>query len=177
MTTATAEIRDAREYTVNMRDESGGDDQRTITVAPGIEAEQDAQAMREAREETESWVREGDYGDEGASVNAWFTLEDESSVWPDESVEVEIEPNHRALIKAVMGEDGCGLDPDDHDWTAEGEGGLDENPGVWSTGGTTMLFRTHCATCGLQRREVSTGSQRNPGDHDSIEYFAPESND
>lgn len=173
--TSTIEIRDAREYTVNMRDESGGQEERTITVGPGTEAEQDAQAMREAQEETESWVRECDeYGDEGASVRAWFALEDDESEWPEKSIEVEIEPNHEALIRAAMGDEGCGLNPDDHDWTAEGEGGLTENPGVWAGSGTSMTFRTHCTTCGLQRREVSTGSQRNPGEHDTVEYFAPE---
>lgn len=174
MTTATTELRDAREYTVNFRDESGGQEERTIHVAPGTEAEQDAEALREAREEAESWVREGNYGDEGASVRAWFALEDEDSEWPETPIEVEIDANHKTLIRAAMGNEGCGLDPDDHDWTSEDEGGLDENPGVWSTGGTTMVFRAHCATCGLQRREVSTGSQRNPGDHDTVEYFAPE---
>jgi hypothetical protein len=71
-----------------------------------------------------------------------------------------------------MGNAGCGDSPDDHDWTAEGEGGCDENPGVWSTGGTSMMFRTHCRACGLRRTEHTTGYQRNPGDHDTVEYEA-----
>lgn len=173
--TATTEIREAREYTVNYREECGGSDSETFTVDAGTEATQDATAKRQAQTLTEEWVRSGEYGDEGASVSAWFILEDEESVWQEESITVEIEPNHSSLIRDVMGDEGCGNNPDDHDWTSEGEGGCTENPGVWSVGGTTLVFRSHCSTCGLQRREVSLGSQRNPGDHDTVEYFAPES--
>jgi len=73
-------------------------------------------------------------------------------------------------IRAAMGDAGCGDDPDDHDWTSEGEGGLDENPGVWSTGGTSMVYHSHCRRCGLRRIEHSHGAQRNPGEGDSVEY-------
>lgn len=59
---------------------------------------------------------------------------------------------------------------DEHDWTSEGEGGLSENPGVWSIGGTRMLFRTHCRHCGMKRTKVSVGAQHNPGEHDTTEY-------
>lgn len=84
----------------------------------------------------------------------------------------EIESDHEALIHAVMGDDGCGDDPDAHDWTSEGEGGCEENPGCWSTGGTKMVFQSHCRQCGLHRTEHHMGSQRNPGECDSTEYSA-----
>src|SRR5690606_24674413 len=84
---------------------------------------------------------------------------------------VEIEPLHDVLIsRACCGHEYCGNDPDDHDWTSEGEGGCDQNPGVWSTGGTSMTFCTHCRRCGLMRREVVYGSQRNPGQADTVSY-------
>ena len=59
---------------------------------------------------------------------------------------------------------------DEHDWTSEGEGGCAENPGVWSTGGTGLTFRSHCRACGLKRVEHHTGAQRNPGECDTTTY-------
>lgn len=63
---------------------------------------------------------------------------------------------------------------DEHDWTAEYEGGCTENPGVWSLGGTAMLFTSHCRHCGMKRTERTTGSQRNPGECDTTEYSDPD---
>ena len=59
---------------------------------------------------------------------------------------------------------------DGHDWTSEGEGGCDENPGVWSTGGTAMVFYAHCRNCRMRRVRHTTGSQRNPGECDTTRY-------
>ena len=59
---------------------------------------------------------------------------------------------------------------DEHDWTNEGEGGCDSNPGVWSTGGTGLNFHSHCRKCGLKRVIHHTGSQRNPGECDTTTY-------
>ena len=58
----------------------------------------------------------------------------------------------------------------DHEWTSEGEGGCDENPGVWSLGGTTIQTREHCEHCGVTRITISHGSQRNPGESDTVRY-------
>lgn len=63
---------------------------------------------------------------------------------------------------------------DEHDWTSEFEGGCTENPGVWSTGGTSMLFVSHCRNCGMKRTGKTTGSQRNPGECDTTEYSDPD---
>lgn len=63
---------------------------------------------------------------------------------------------------------------DAHDWTSEYEGGCTENPGVWSTGGTSMLFVSHCRHCGMERREHRTGPQHNPGECDTAQYSDPD---
>jgi len=57
-----------------------------------------------------------------------------------------------------------------HSWSSEGEGGCSDNPGVWSLGGTTIHTSEHCELCGLCRKVTSYGSQRNPGQCDSVTY-------
>lgn len=61
--------------------------------------------------------------------------------------------------------DGPG-DDGGHDWRAPHAlvGGIRENPGVWSCGGTAMRYETVCACCGRYRTEVRAGSNRNPGE-------------
>lgn len=78
--------------------------------------------------------------------------------------------DHSVAIRKAIGESDCGENPDDHDWTSEGEGGLKENPGVWASGGTSMQIKSHCRKCCLHRTQYHTGSQRNPGEGDSVEY-------
>lgn len=145
----------------------------------GYSEEMDADDMDEAIEMAEELARGGEYGDEGASVSVWVTEYDATGEETDRrSLSVDIEPNHESLIRAATQHDSgrsCGDSPDDHDWTSQGEGGCDENPGVWSTGGTSMLFASHCRICGLHRREHWCGSQRNPGEHDTTEYEMPPS--
>jgi hypothetical protein len=55
-------------------------------------------------------------------------------------------------------------DGGEHEWQADYDvvGGIRENPGVWSLGGTAMSFATCCAKCGCYRQEHSPGCQRNP---------------
>jgi hypothetical protein len=61
-----------------------------------------------------------------------------------------------------------------HRWTADGTGGCDSNPGVWSTGGTSYRFAARCVLCGCGRSETHHGSQRNPGECDSVSYETSE---
>jgi hypothetical protein len=63
---------------------------------------------------------------------------------------------------------------DDHEWTSEFEGGLRENPGVWSLGGTRMLFISRCRHCGMEHKQYTIGAQANPGECDTNEYSAPD---
>lgn len=149
-------------YNLTMRDSQTND-------TKVIEADTLEDAREQADAETEAWIEDGEWGSDGASIGAWWTLSDEDGDEIDTgSVTVDIEPDHDALISAAGGDTDC-----DHDWSAEGEGGLSENPGVWSTGGTAMVFHAHCRSCGLHRKERSTGSQRNPGEHDTVEYEQP----
>lgn len=151
-------------YTLHMRDEGGSTETATI------EADALAGAVAQVDAECRSWVEDGSWGDDGASVQVWWTLHDDAGdEVADGSSEVEIEPTHDALIRDAGGDTAC-----EHEWTAEGEGGCRENPGVWSVGGTAMTFRAHCRLCGLIRIERSTGSQRNPGEHDTVQYQQPE---
>jgi hypothetical protein len=64
-----------------------------------------------------------------------------------------------------------------HKWTFEGEGGCDENPGVWSMGGTMLVFYSRCLFCGITREEVMYGSQRDPYQCDTISYGYDEDDD
>ena len=62
----------------------------------------------------------------------------------------------------------------EHEWTSEHEGGCSENPGVWGTGGTSLVISARCRHCGMQRTEHHTGSQRNPGECDTTNYSDPD---
>lgn len=150
-------------YYLALREECGGDEIHTL---------QDKPTDNEIEEICQEWLKEGEWGDEGARPTAsWWLYDSKDNEIDSGSIEVDIEPNHERLIEqAAYTDDICGTDPDDHDWTSEGEGGCDENPGVWSVGGTSMVFKSHCRKCGLHRTECSTGSQRNPGEHDTVEY-------
>jgi hypothetical protein len=146
-------------YYLLMRDDGGAEE----TV------ELDTDDLDVIEQECRDWAEGGDWGDDGASVSVYWRLTDEDGEEINTcGVTVEIEPNHDALIRAG-GDIRC-----DHEWTREGEGGCDENPGVWSTGGTSMMFRSHCVHCGLIRTEHITGSQRNPGEHDTVTYELPD---
>jgi hypothetical protein len=149
-------------YTLEMRDDSG--------ATEDVEFDDENEARSGIASECQEWVEGGEWGDNGAAISVYWTLYEDGDEIDSGFETVDIEPNHDALIKAAGGDTDC-----DHDWTSEGEGGLDENPGVWSTGGTSMTFRSHCRTCGLKRTEHHTGSQRNPGEHDTVEYEQPDS--
>lgn len=157
-------------YTLLLRDE-GGAEHRVYIVSPD-----DGEAIEEARDtvqdEAEDWCDGCNWPEEGYSATVYWRLTDEGGAELERGyVAVEIEPDHEALISAATrGVPCCGLSPDDHDWTSDGEGGCDENPGVWSTGGTSMSISDHCRRCGLHRTVHSTGSQRNPGDCDTVAY-------
>lgn len=146
-------------YTMEMSEECGGRESAVIEAAT-LDL-----ARAEAEERLDAWVREGEWPGEGADVTARYVLYRNGAEVASEWIEVEIEPDHQRLMRAA------GADPEcEHSWTSEGEGGCDENPGVWSTGGTSLVVRRHCRHCGLRRTEHITGVQRNPGETDTVTY-------
>jgi hypothetical protein len=125
------------------------------------------------QEAAEDYVASGEWGDGGGSISVRVYRKgldacgDESRT-DGEVYEIDIEEDHAQKIRdAANGAEICGEDPDDHDWTGEGEGGLSENPGVWGHGGTAISISEHCRCCGLHRSELNRGSQRNPGEAES----------
>lgn len=73
--------------------------------------------------------------------------------------------------------EGGGEDEGGHAWVSPHElvGGCKENPGVFGGSGTSMTIIHVCALCGCKRTERHAGSQRNPGEPDSVvEYEDPE---
>ena len=150
-------------YNLNLRDDQCDIDRE-------IEADTIADAIGQVQEEAEDWVSEGEWGEDGASVTVYWSLsDDDGDIMREGTLSVEIEPDHTALILLAGGDPDC-----DHEWSREGEGGCNENPGVWSTGGTTIVTREHCTCCGIIRETKSRGSQRNPGEVDSVTYSLPE---
>jgi hypothetical protein len=151
-------------YVLRMNDECGG------TEKFAIEANCLSDAEESAGQEATWWAEDGAWGDNGAVINVCWTLTQDGEEVASGTERVQIEPNHRNLICDAGGDPDC-----DHDWTAEGEGGCRENPGVWSGGGTTIVFNTHCRHCGLHRVQTNLGCQRNEGECDTVEYAQPES--
>lgn len=144
----------------------------------GVTDEIEADSLDEACETACDMAGDTEWGPDGAHVTATVSEYDSDGDEIDSrEISVDIEPDHSALIREVMWDGyqlaGCGASPDDHDWTSEGEGGCDDNPGVWSLGGTTYVYASHCTRCGLQRSETYYGSQRDPGQSDTVEYSAP----
>lgn len=139
---------------------------------PSIEAADPDEALAAAWEYVHANIGDGDYGQDeegGARVRVYVTIEDEdgNEVASDDRW-VDIEPDHDKLVKRAGGDPEC-----PHEWTSEGEGGCDQNPGVWAVGGTGMEYHSHCRLCGLRRVEYHTGPQFDPGDHDMVEYRLP----
>lgn len=156
-------------WTILLSDDGGASEEIESNDQPTAE---------EAEQECREWY-DGDcgaygFGPEGARVVvSWAIIDPDGDEHSSGTVEIDIPPDHEALIRDEAGDRGCGTDPYDHDWTSEGEGGCDSNPGVWATGGTSMSFAHHCRACGLHRIKHTTGSQSNPGDHDTVEYDMP----
>lgn len=149
-----------------------------ICDGSGYEETIDVADMDEAVEHARDVVAEGAWGDDGASISV-DVVEFEIDEDGDEEtldikrITVEIPPNEWAMIRRAVGchaDRSCGDEPTDHKWTSEGESGCEENPGVWSTGGTGLAIAEHCVHCGLSRVHHHQGSQRNPGEIDSVTY-------
>jgi hypothetical protein len=162
-------------YTLETRDEWDAQD------ACEIEADSDDEATASVPAHVAKWAREGDWGDDGARVGVewWLYQGGIGDAWncvAEGEETVEIEPKHEALIRKAVREKYGSYAQDeedrvlrcDHEWV--GVGGCDENPGVWSEGGTAVRIVERCGVCGLRRVRRYTGSQYNPGEHDTVSY-------
>jgi len=133
----------------------------------GYEENFEAESHSEAIEYAEDRLRNGSWGQDdagfiGCQVTAYIAELDEdgeTEVW-DRHVSVDLEPD----------EPDCDSDAGEHDWRPNPDDGCTENPGVWSLGGTTISSVDFCLHCGLRRKQITRGSQRNPGEADTTEY-------
>lgn len=168
-------------YRLVIECEGGGDEAADFTERPSPEKIRARLAAW-----TDHWAGVGDWGDHryGRRVvidYKWSLCavpgDDDEPVEIDSDVgEFEVEPDHDSLLLATCPNESardrlCGTGPDDHDWV--GEGGCDTNPGLWATGGTSWKQVCRCRLCGLRRRTTHCGDQRNPWDHDRVEYEMP----
>lgn len=130
-----------------------------------------ADSLEDALELARDWARDGSW-DQRCEVDV-FAVELDLDAY-ESGNKREAYVGDLAWATVEVGEDPpepeCS--EDEHDWRAPHSvvGGLSENPGVWSEGGTTMTFHRVCAHCGLNRHETRHGAQRNPGQLDTVEY-------
>lgn len=157
---------DWRKLTAEKREQYGFDPVKhtfEYRECTGYTEELDVEDMDEAEQEAEDLLRSGSWGDEGGWVDATITEFDEDGEEVDSrSVNVLLEPEEPKCVE------------DEHDWTQEGEGGLKENPGVWSVGSGAILTRSHCTHCGIVRKVIS-GDCNPPscGNQDGVRYEEP----
>lgn len=117
-------------------------------------------------------------------VEAWATSEDSEdyrAIYVARGQEVDGEIDEDAT-REEFGHDCSGTFSDDlpecqsdapgtgddygHEWVSPFSlvGGIRDNPGVWSNGGTRYTFKRVCRCCGMYQTEVDPGCQRNPGE-------------
>jgi len=109
----------------------------------------EAKDQAEAEAKAEEWVRDGEWGDEGACVSVVVTTEDgdrfglDVVIEPDEAA---IDPNNRTHF----------FGNHEHNWERPYGvvGGCKENPGVWSIEGNVLAFLDVCQ-CGAHRHSYS----------------------
>ena len=130
-----------------------------------------ADSLEDALELARDWARDGSW-DHRCEVHV-FAVE-LNPLADDGRDRRGAEVGYRLWTRVEVGEDAP--EPEcseaEHDWRAPHSvvGGLSENPGVWSTGGTTTTHVRVCAHCGMYRDETCHGAQRNPGQLDTTEY-------
>lgn len=157
------------EYRLVLRDTWGSEHNVEFTDHPT--PEEIADEVAEAADE-ELVLPEG-----GEIEIQWVLFLGDKEIDSD-SVTVIIPPDHERLIRSVSRVSTvCGYSPEDHSWSSEGEGGLDQNPGVWSIGGTGILTREHCTECLLRREYYFPGAQALPGECDTVTYSMGEEED
>ena len=123
-------------------------------------------SMEEAKDAAIDWIQDGAW-DCKMMLDVWITKVDHDGKVLDRVdfvVEVGKDPEPPECAEGL-----------EHDWCSPYEvvGGLKENPGVWSLGGTTIHTSEVCSHCGWFKKRTVYGSQRNPGQCDHVEYEEP----
>lgn len=130
----------------------------------------DCSSLEKAVELGEKLLQDGDWGDPtDENYGGWVTAT---------VVETDDEGNHVDSVSIAVlltpKEPDCDHDHYEHEWSSEGEGGCDQNPGVWGIGGAAILVREHCIHCGVIREEI-TGDTNPPncGNRNCVRYRWP----
>ncbi len=142
------------------------DDNSVLTVELGDDVED---LESKARDQAAEWVGEGEWESDGGSVRVRWSVTDDGDEIADGFVDVELDVDHAALIRAAGGDPDC-----KHDWTREGEGGLAVNPGVSRTEGNGLSVAEHCRQCGLSRVHRVPGPRTNAGEAETWTYSQPD---
>lgn len=150
-----------------------GDDQ--YMESEKVKAFNQAGAEYLAKVRTEKWLKSCDWvTDKGVGFEVEGKWELHAGLIQKKTVPIAsgkivhvVPHNHELLILHSGGNPEC-----KHYWisTIEIEGGCKENPGYWSTGGTTTVQVSHCLKCNVSKKETKFGAQRNPGQMDLVEY-------
>ncbi len=134
-----------------------------------------AETLEDAIEQGREWIEQGDWSSEDGTYRT-ITLpccvreivRYRSEPLPGESIDEDATADNDAhdcsgeysdeLPECDASDDG------EHDWQSPYSlvGGIRENPGVWSNGGTSMSYKEVCAICGKYKIKTSKGSQCNP---------------
>lgn len=114
----------------------------------------------------ESWLEDGEYGDDPCYVDASVVELDEDSEEIGCPEDVEIEWEGHVEIPKCEHEDG-------HDWQEPYDvvGGCKENPGVYGTDGARIRSTSVCSRCGMYRVHTSASIPGNyPKEPEKYEY-------
>ena len=129
----------------------------------------EAESLEAALEQAREWAADGDY-DERVSVRVYVDeIDEDGNAIPGEHASDSVDAGPEPCPEVTE----CGEEDEDHDWESPLElvGGLRENPGVFSIGGTAFRYETVCRNCGMYKTVTDAGMQRNPGQLDrEIEY-------
>lgn len=172
-------IRDSGNYRVY--DHTGGQ------VTEDIEAESDSDATEQGRD----WIEDGEWSEPwDGDEDLYETIDLPCEVAPHI---YRIEVDGSSLDEDAMRDEAMdcsgryereqpeceAADDGEHDWQAPYHlvGGCRENPGVWSTGGTSFTVTEVCARCGIYRTTHIPGSQRNPDEPLESVRFSPADED
>lgn len=160
------------------------DDDTPLVVLPGFWADVDGQApiycpsIESAEEAAQEYVDGGDWGDDPGETR-WIRVD----VW---RVAVGIDSDGN-LVEARVDEDAVTVtieppvpdceDGEEHDWASDHDvvGGIEENPGVWGSGGGVRMVR-HCRRCGCGEHTDTWATDPNTGEQGltSVRYVPGE---